>query len=62
MASRRLNLVAELNNSLVCFKCKEVAKDPWQHVHCGNLQCGECLERHGRDKPCPRQHEKPTVL
>ena len=39
--------------ALVCVICLEIAEDPWQHGKCGRLLCKECLEKLGRNKPCP---------
>ena len=53
------NFLAEPNNSLVCGICLEVAEEPRQHEKCGRLFCKKCLEKHGRQKPCPncrREH------
>ena len=45
--------VVEPDESLKCLICLEVANDPLQHEGCGKLFCKECLEKHGRDQPCP---------
>jgi hypothetical protein len=52
-AYQPFRFVAELDDALKCLICLEVANDPLQHEGCGKLFCKECLEKHGRDKPCP---------
>ncbi len=55
MASQNIdyNFLTELDQDLKCLICLGVAKKPLQHEACGKLFCKECLERHGREKPCP---------
>ena len=45
--------ISDPDESLKCLICFEVANDPLQHEGCGKLFCKECLEKHGRDQPCP---------
>ena len=52
-SSKKYNFVSEPDDALVCAICLEVAEDPWQHGKCGRLLCKECLEKLGRNKPCP---------
>ena len=49
----KYNFIAEPDGALQCVICLDVAEDPWQHSKCGRLLCKECLEKYGRDKPCP---------
>ena len=42
----------EPDSSLQCVVCLEIAEDSWQHI-----LCKECLEKYGRDKPCPRREQ-----
>ena len=53
MASREYNFVSELADVLKCAICLKVARDPHQHEECGKLFCLECIEKYGRDGPCP---------
>jgi formylmethanofuran dehydrogenase subunit E len=55
MAARgsKYNFVSEPDSALLCAICLEVAEDPKQHEECGKLLCKECLEKYGRNKPCP---------
>ena len=48
-----IKFIAELDDDLKCLICLEVARDPLQHEACGKLFCKECLEKYGKDKPCP---------
>ena len=50
---RKFSFVSEPDDSLKCLICLEVAEEPWEHDMCGRLFCKECLDRHGKDKPCP---------
>ena len=45
--------ISEPDDELKCLICLEVARDPLQHEACGKLFCKDCLEKHGKDKPCP---------
>ena len=45
--------LTEPDADLLCVICLGVAREPLQHEECGKLFCRECLERHGRRKPCP---------
>ncbi len=45
--------LAEPPDDLKCLICLGVAKDPLQHEACGKVFCEECLDKYGRDKPCP---------
>jgi hypothetical protein len=45
--------VTEPDGDLKCVVCLGVAKDPLQHEECGKLICKQCMERHGKSKPCP---------
>ena len=45
--------IGEPDEGLNCVICLEVARDPLQHEMCGKLFCKQCLEQHGREKPCP---------
>ena len=47
------NFVTEPDEGLKCLICLSVARDPWQHGKCGRLFCQKCIEKHGRNKPCP---------
>ncbi len=49
--------VAEPPDELLCLICLEVARDPLQHEACGKLFCEECIDEHGRNKPCPNCRE-----
>ena len=40
-------------DALKCLICLDPAKNPQQHDKCGKLFCTKCLEKLGRDKPCP---------
>ena len=51
--AEKYNFVSELDTALQCVICLEVAEEPWQHGKCGRLFCEQCLEKLGRDKPCP---------
>ena len=43
----------EPDDELKCLICLGVARDPVQHEECGKLFCKMCLEKYGKDKPCP---------
>ena len=45
--------ITEPDDELMCLICIEVARDPLQHEKCGKLFFKVCLEKYGRDKPCP---------
>ena len=47
------NFLTEPDDALKCLICLAVAKDPRQHEECGKLFCNECIEKYGKDKPCP---------
>ena len=49
----KYNFVSEPDDALVCVICLEIAEDPWQHGKCGKLLCMECLEKLGKNTPCP---------
>ena len=59
MAEVDWTFVGEPEDDLKCLICLSVAQDPLQHEKCGKLFCKNCLEKHGRYKPCPncRQDE-----
>ena len=48
-----LKFLTEPDDGLKCLICLGVAREPLQHEACGKLFCKECLEKHGRHKPCP---------
>ena len=50
--------VGEPGRGLECVICLEVAEDPWQHGQCGRLLCKECLDKLGKDTPCPNCREE----
>ena len=43
----------EPEDDMKCVICLSVAEDPLQHEECGKLFCNKCIEKHGKDKPCP---------
>ena len=49
----KYKFLSEPDDALKCLICLDVADEPWQHVDCGRLFCKECLDKHGRNKPCP---------
>ena len=51
--------LTEPEDDLKCLICLGVVRDPLQHEECGRLFCKDCIETHGRDKPCPhcRDHQ-----
>ena len=49
----KFRFLSEPDDALKCLICMEVAEEPRQHEKCGRLFCSECLDRHGKDKPCP---------
>lgn len=53
ISSANSKFIAEPDDDLKCLICLEVARDPLQHEECGKLFCKECLEKYGKDKPCP---------
>ena len=53
VAHNKYCFVGEPEDGLKCLICLEVAEEPRQHEKCGRLFCKECLDRHGKDKPCP---------
>ena len=57
------NFVSEPDDALTCQICLEVARDPWQHGECGRLFCQNCLNEHGKKRPCPNcRTEQPKYL
>ena len=50
---KEYKFIREPDDALKCTICLEVARDPHQHEECGKLFCKECIEKYGRDKPCP---------
>lgn len=53
MAFKVASFISEPDDALHCVVCLGVAEDPWQHGECGKLLCKKCMEKLGRDKPCP---------
>ena len=51
-------LLDDVPDELECLICQEVARDPLQHEACGKLFCKQCLDKLGRDKPCPNCREQ----
>ena len=51
------NFLTEPDDAFKCFICLHVAKDPRHHEECGKLFCNECIEKYGKDKPCPNCKE-----
>lgn len=51
--SKKDILINKPDDELKCAICLGVAQDPQQHGECGKLFCKKCIERHGKDKPCP---------
>ena len=49
----KYKFVSEPGDEFICLICLEVAEEPWQHVDCGRLLCKKCLDKLGKDKPCP---------
>lgn len=49
---RQYHFINEPDDDLKCVICLDVARDPLQHVECGKLFCKQCLDRHGKDRPC----------
>ena len=45
--------ITEPDDDLKCLICLSLARNPLQHEECGKLFCKECLEKFGKDKPCP---------
>ena len=59
----KYNYTVEPSSALQCLICLDIAEDPWQHNKCGRLLCKECLEKYGRDKPCPNcRKEQPQYF
>ena len=59
----KYKFLSEPGDALKCLVCLDVAEEPWQHSKCGRLFCSECLDRHGRDKPCPNcRRENPQYF
>ena len=54
----KYDFIEEPDSALQCVVCLDIAEDPWQHSKCGRLLCKECLEKYGRDKPCPNCRRK----
>ena len=52
-ANASFTFLHEPEDDLKCVICLSVAEDPLQHEECGKLFCNECIEKHGKDKPCP---------
>ena len=50
--------VVEPDDDMKCLICFDVARDPLQHEACGKLYCRACLEKYGRDQPCPNCREE----
>ena len=57
-SGQKYKFVSEPDDELKCLICLEVAMDPMQHEECGKLFCRDCLESHGRTKPCPNCRTK----
>ena len=53
MTAKPYQYVNEPDDDLKCVICLDVVQDPLQHEQCGKLFCKECIERLGKDKPCP---------
>ena len=59
----KYKLVSEPEDELICLICLEVAEEPWQHGECGRLFCKTCLDKLGKDKPCPNcKKEQPQYF
>ena len=56
--SFRYNFVSEPDDDLKCLICLGIARDPLQHEECGKLFCKVCLEKYGKNKPCPNCRAK----
>ena len=52
----KCNFVSVPDDTLKCLICSTIARDPWQHGKCGRLFCEECLNKHGKEKPCPNSN------
>ena len=62
-STSKYDFVEEPDSALQCVICLDVAEDPRQHEKCGRLLCKECLEKHGRGKPCPNcRREQPQYF
>ena len=53
VSSSKYKLLSPAIDALQCPVCLDVASDPWQHNQCGKVFCRECVEKHGKKKPCP---------
>ena len=53
-------LDGEPHDNLQCQICFDAARDPHQHI-CGKIFCSKCLDRHGRQKPCPNCRKDPRT-
>ena len=59
----KYRFIEEPSSALQCVICLDVAEGPRQHETCGRLFCKECLEKYGRDKPCPNcRREQPLYF
>ena len=59
----KYKFVSEPEDDLLCVICLEVAEEPWQHADCGRLFCKKCLDKLGKDKPCPNcRKEQPQYF
>ena len=59
----KYHFIAEPDSALQCVICLDVAEDPRQHEECGRLLRTGCLEKYGRDKPCPNcRREQPQYI
>ncbi len=54
----KYRFLSEPDDAFKCLICLEVAEEPWQQENCGRLFCQECLDKYGRDKPCPNCRRK----
>ncbi len=52
-AGYKYMFITEHEDVLKCLICKKLANDPKQHEECGKLFCEKCIEKHGKDNPCP---------
>ena len=60
---REYNFIAEPSDALKCLICHDPAQDAMQHDKCGKLFCQRCIERYGREKPCPHcRDEEPNYF
>ena len=59
----KYKFVSEPEDDLLCLICLEVAEEPWQHADCGRLLCKKCLDKLGKNKPCPNcRKEQPQYF